>query len=86
MAKGGQFEDNTALSQARAETVRAYFVSKGIEESRLSAKGLGSTVPVEDPKDLKGAKLNAARARTAASISASSRLSSSRDHQAIIRR
>ncbi|MDB4953946.1 MAG: OmpA/MotB domain protein [Myxococcales bacterium] len=63
IAKGGKFEDNTALSQARAETVRAYFVSKGIEENRVTAKGLGSTVPVEDPKDLKGAKLNSARAK-----------------------
>jgi outer membrane protein OmpA-like peptidoglycan-associated protein len=60
---GGKYEDNTALSQARAETVKAYFVSKGIEEARLTAKGFGSTQPVEDPKDLKGGKLNAARTK-----------------------
>jgi len=38
-------------------------VKKGVEDSRLSAKGYGATQPVEDPKDLKGAKLNAARAK-----------------------
>ncbi|MDX2086877.1 MAG: OmpA family protein [Kofleriaceae bacterium] len=54
--------DNTALSQARAETVKAYFVSKGIEEGRLIAKGYGETQPVVDPKGLTAGKLTAARA------------------------
>ncbi|HEU4729206.1 MAG TPA: OmpA family protein [Kofleriaceae bacterium] len=60
---GGKFADNTALSQARADAVKAYFVSKGIEEARLTSKGYGDTVPLEDPKDLKGGKLDAARAK-----------------------
>jgi OOP family OmpA-OmpF porin len=60
---GSKFTDNQALSQARAETVRAYLVAKGIDEARLTAKGYGETVPVENPQGLKGGKLNAARAK-----------------------
>jgi OOP family OmpA-OmpF porin len=58
---GGKFPDNDALSQARAESVKAYFVKKGIGEDRLMAKGYGSSAPIQDPAGLKGAKLNAAR-------------------------
>lgn len=63
MGRGGKFADNTALSQARAESVKAYFVKAGIEDSRLTAKGYGATQPIVDPATLKGAKLNAARAK-----------------------
>ena len=63
LKSGGKFPDNQALSQSRADSVKAYFVSKGIEEARLTAKGYGDTVPVESPKDLQGGKLNAARAK-----------------------
>ncbi len=61
--KGGKFADNEALSQARAETVKAYFVSKGIAEDRVTAKGYASSAPVEDPTGLKGGKLKSARAK-----------------------
>ncbi|MFT3698342.1 MAG: OmpA family protein [Kofleriaceae bacterium] len=61
--KGAQFEDNQQLSQARAESVKAYFVKNGIDESRLTAHGFGSSQPIESPEGLKGAKLNAARAK-----------------------
>ncbi|HVK84954.1 MAG TPA: OmpA family protein, partial [Kofleriaceae bacterium] len=63
LKKNKTFEDNTALSQARAETVKAYFIKKGIEEGRLIAKGYGETKPVVDPTGLKGGKLTAARAQ-----------------------
>jgi len=58
-----KFADNTALSQARADTVKAYFVGKGIDEGRVIAKGYGETSPVEPPTGLKGGKLTAARAK-----------------------
>jgi OOP family OmpA-OmpF porin len=60
---GGKFADNKALSQARADSVKAYFVAKGIEEGRLTAVGYGETVPAVPYEGLKGAKLNAARAK-----------------------
>jgi OOP family OmpA-OmpF porin len=63
MAAGGKYKDNNELSQARADTVKAYFVSKGIDESRVVAKGYGDTAPIVPPADLKGGKLNAARAK-----------------------
>jgi OOP family OmpA-OmpF porin len=61
--KGSKFSSNLELSQGRAESVTEYFVKKGVDPSRLTSKGYGDTVPVEDPKGLKGAKLNAARAK-----------------------
>jgi len=61
--KGGKFADNLELSQARAESVREYFIKKGIDQGRVSAKGLGDSVPVLAPAGLKGRKLTTARSK-----------------------
>jgi outer membrane protein OmpA-like peptidoglycan-associated protein len=44
----GSLAVNTRLSGLRAESVRAYLVSKGVNAARLTAKGYGPTVPIAD--------------------------------------
>ena len=39
---------NNPLSEKRAEAVRSFLMSKGVQNSRMSSHGLGSTVPVAD--------------------------------------
>jgi OmpA-OmpF porin, OOP family len=39
---------NLRLSQARAESVRAYLVNRGIAGDRMEARGFGETVPIAD--------------------------------------
>ncbi|MCW5804649.1 MAG: OmpA family protein [Deltaproteobacteria bacterium] len=63
LTPGGKFADNTALSQARAETVRDYFVKKGIAADRLIAKGYGEAQPIEAPAGKTGVALAALRAK-----------------------
>jgi OOP family OmpA-OmpF porin len=46
---------NRTLSQKRAETVKEYFVSKGIPADRLEAKGYGPDKPI-DPRKTAGAR------------------------------
>lgn len=44
----GSDEYNLELSQKRAETVRRYLISRGIDESRLKALGMGKNQPLVD--------------------------------------
>lgn len=44
----GNPEDNLKLSQQRAEAVRNFLIAKGIDASRITAKGYGDTHPVQD--------------------------------------
>jgi OmpA-OmpF porin, OOP family len=42
----GGNETNQKLSQDRADSVREYFISKGIEPDRVASKGFGETKPI----------------------------------------
>ncbi len=50
----GSDDYNLKLSDARANSVVAYLVSKGIDKARLQAKGLGETMPVADNTNADG--------------------------------
>ncbi len=54
----GGLEDNMALSNDRAFTVRDYLQQHGIAGSRLTSKGLGPTRPVADNSTPEGRALN----------------------------
>ncbi len=42
----GTYEHNMALSKARADSVAAYLISHGIDSSRITTVGYGSSIPV----------------------------------------
>ncbi len=50
--------DNLKLSQARAESVRDYLVSNGVDPSRLTAKGYGESEPIDDNATKEGRARN----------------------------
>ncbi|MFN3455709.1 MAG: OmpA family protein, partial [Pseudobdellovibrio sp.] len=54
----GSAKVNNALSQKRAESVAAALVAAGIEKSRVTAKGYGSSQPVADNKTADGRAQN----------------------------
>ncbi len=49
---------NTKLSNARAEAVRAFLVSAGIEAARLTAVGFGPSQPIADNRTASGREQN----------------------------
>jgi OOP family OmpA-OmpF porin len=44
----GEPAKNLELSQARADSVKAYFTGKGIDAGRIETRGAGETEPVAD--------------------------------------
>lgn len=54
----GKDNDNLKLSQQRAETIRNYLVKKGIQPTRVVAKGYGASQPVADNGTEEGRQLN----------------------------
>ena len=49
---------NKRLSAARAESVRQYLISKGVAETRLTAKGFGPSKPIASNKTAEGRAQN----------------------------
>jgi OmpA-OmpF porin, OOP family len=54
----GSDDWNMKLSQARAESVRAYLVGKGVAAERMEAKGFGETVAIADNRTETGRSQN----------------------------
>ena len=54
----GTAKSNQVLSEARANTVRDYLLSKGIDPNRVTAKGYGLTVPIASNKTADGRAQN----------------------------
>jgi OmpA-OmpF porin, OOP family len=50
----GSDKYNQALSEKRADAVKAYLVNQGIESNRIEAVGKGEAEPVAECKDIKG--------------------------------
>lgn len=54
----GSDEKNLALSLERAKSIVAYLIAKGIDPSRLEAKGYGAEEPIEDNSTEEGRQKN----------------------------
>ncbi len=54
----GSAEKNQSLSETRAAAVKAYLVSKGVDESKMTATGHGQDSPVADNKTAAGRAKN----------------------------
>jgi OOP family OmpA-OmpF porin len=54
----GDKQTNLDLSKRRAESVKAYFVSKGLDPSRIETRGAGPEEPIADNKTAAGKQKN----------------------------
>jgi OOP family OmpA-OmpF porin len=54
----GTREDNIDLSKRRADSVKAWFVSKGVDANRISTRGAGPDEPIADNKTAAGKQKN----------------------------
>ena len=54
----GSYAYNQGLSERRAEAVKAYLVSKGIERNRIYTEGKGEKQPVADNRTAEGRAKN----------------------------
>ena len=54
----GSEEHNMKLSQQRADNVKNFLVEQGIDAGRLTAKGLGMSMPIADNKTKEGRQKN----------------------------
>lgn len=54
----GSVSQNFSLTQRRADAVRDYLISKGIDASRLKTVGKGSSEPIADNSAIPGRQLN----------------------------
>ena len=50
----GTVKYNQLLSERRANSVKAYLVSQGISESRITTKGFGKSQPIESNSTAEG--------------------------------
>jgi outer membrane protein OmpA-like peptidoglycan-associated protein len=54
----GSYSTNMRLSQQRAESVRNYMISQGIESKRIKAVGFGPSSPIADNRTAEGRRMN----------------------------
>ena len=54
----GKADANMILSTNRANTVMAYLLTKGISPDRITSKGYGMTMPIEDNTSTEGRAMN----------------------------
>ncbi len=54
----GSDEYNQKLSEKRAEAVRGYLATQGIDDSAMAARGFGKTMPVSDNNTAAGRQKN----------------------------